>query len=228
MVSISIKEASIKTLGVAIKILTINSKQVTLAVFRQLMESPLIAPESAELNGIVWGRVNYFWGPCRPNHLHIVWQKEEGLFRDCTYSHSNYLVAQDWRSSIEGKLFDFMVLRSLQGWRPRNHPTYGEYQGNRQWEVSGKIFTVNCHIDCTTLWEYDSKIAPKWAKERYSVSVKNLTKYLSDREIPIDMDGTLFWSRHIQSEVDAMIRWEAKWKESYQIAADSEQLFIAV
>jgi hypothetical protein len=35
---------------------------------------------------VPWGKVNYFWGDFNPDHLHIVWQKDEELRRDCVYA----------------------------------------------------------------------------------------------------------------------------------------------
>jgi hypothetical protein len=29
------------------------------------------------------GKVNYFWGGCEPNHLHIVWQRGDELRQSC-------------------------------------------------------------------------------------------------------------------------------------------------
>jgi hypothetical protein len=71
---VTTREASVKTAAISIKAMTINNKQVTLSVFRQLKEEPLIDLDKMELRGEVWGHVNYFWGDCKPNHLHVVWQ----------------------------------------------------------------------------------------------------------------------------------------------------------
>lgn len=49
-----ILNAEIKTAVVEIKTLTVSSKQVTLAVFRQLMEEPLVNDDGT-LNGTPWG-----------------------------------------------------------------------------------------------------------------------------------------------------------------------------
>uniref|UniRef100_UPI00056CBB60 hypothetical protein n=1 Tax=Streptomyces exfoliatus TaxID=1905 RepID=UPI00056CBB60 len=52
------QNATITTATVEVKTLTISGKQVTLAVFRQLREQPLIAQDGT-LNGEPWGIVNY-------------------------------------------------------------------------------------------------------------------------------------------------------------------------
>ena len=76
------QNASITTVAVEVKALTIGSKQVTLSVFRQLQEEPLIAHDGT-LNGVPWGHVNYHPDKCGddPEHLHIVWQKDDRLRR---------------------------------------------------------------------------------------------------------------------------------------------------
>jgi hypothetical protein len=83
---IAAQQATIKTTSVEIKALTINGKQVTLAVFRQLDQLPLLDYDNQNLNGLVWGRINYCPDvKCKSlssKHIHIVWQKDSQLFRD--------------------------------------------------------------------------------------------------------------------------------------------------
>ena len=82
---LTIHNAEIKTAGVEIKTLTIEGKQVTLAVFRQLEIKPLIDKETGKLNGMPWGRVNYHPDGCKDtfkDHYHIIWQSGTELFRD--------------------------------------------------------------------------------------------------------------------------------------------------
>src|SRR5258706_13888217 len=82
---LNIHNAKLKTASVEIKTLTIEGKQVTLAVFRQLEIKPLINKEKGFLNGIPWGRVNYHPDGCKDtfkDHYHIIWQAGTELFRD--------------------------------------------------------------------------------------------------------------------------------------------------
>lgn len=75
--------ATITTAAIQIRTLTIGRKQVTLAVFRQLREKPLIA-EDGTLNGVPWGIVNYHPDKCGDDysdHWHIVWQHGSELRR---------------------------------------------------------------------------------------------------------------------------------------------------
>lgn len=79
---LTVHNAQISTATVEIKTLTITGKQVTLAVFRQLVEEPLIADDGT-LNGVPWGRVNYHPDKCADaaEHWHVVWQKGAELRR---------------------------------------------------------------------------------------------------------------------------------------------------
>lgn len=79
---LTVQNAEIKTAAVEIRTLTISGKQVTLAVFRQLREEPLIAEDGA-LNGDPWGIVNYHPDKCGDgdSHIHVVWQRGPELLR---------------------------------------------------------------------------------------------------------------------------------------------------
>ena len=85
---LTVHNAQIKTAAVEVKTLTISGKQVTLAVFRQLMEECLVDDETNALNGVPWGMVNYHpdkscdWR----THLHVVWQKGADLRRSTVYA----------------------------------------------------------------------------------------------------------------------------------------------
>lgn len=79
---LTVHNAQITTAAVEVKTLTISGKQVTLAVFRQLQEAELVAPD-ATLNGVPWGLVNYHPDKCSsgPPHVHVVWQQGTELRR---------------------------------------------------------------------------------------------------------------------------------------------------
>jgi len=83
---INLRDAQVSTATIEIRTLTVSNKQVTLAVFRQLVEEQLIAPEG-KLNGIPWGVVNYHPDKCAdyPAHIHVVWQRENELRRSRVY-----------------------------------------------------------------------------------------------------------------------------------------------
>jgi len=84
---ITTRDAIVKTATITIKTMSIGNKQVTLSGFRQLLQEPLLNPETAELRGVPWGWYNYYWGDCTNDHLHLVWQKGDELQRDCVFPH---------------------------------------------------------------------------------------------------------------------------------------------
>ncbi len=103
MPSISVKSAVLKAAQIEIKALSVNSKQMTLAVFRQLDHRDLIcsngdADTSPLLAGLPWGRVNYHPDKCGDDyeHLHLIWQLETFLYRSTVY-----------QDPIKSKLFNF-------------------------------------------------------------------------------------------------------------------------
>lgn len=71
--------AELRTASVSVRTLTIEGKQVTLAVFRQLIEEDIYDHEKEALNGVGWGHVNYllkdrpFDSP--PGTINLVWQR---------------------------------------------------------------------------------------------------------------------------------------------------------
>jgi hypothetical protein len=71
---------SIEPATVTINTLTINGKQVTLDVFRQLKEAALINHDGS-LAGSPWGLVNYHQKRCDKlkKHAHVVWQLDDQL-----------------------------------------------------------------------------------------------------------------------------------------------------
>ena len=78
------KSAQITTATVEIKAMTVNGKQVTLAVFRQLYNEPLYDPFTWEAAGAPWCRVNYHPDKCDRDtivHEHVIWQKGDELRR---------------------------------------------------------------------------------------------------------------------------------------------------
>jgi hypothetical protein len=72
----------ITTARVEIKTLTVSGKEMTIAVFRQLIEAPLIS-EDGSLNGTPWGTVSHHSGKCDKDapHWHVVWRLGDELRR---------------------------------------------------------------------------------------------------------------------------------------------------
>lgn len=82
MAILTVQNAEIKTATVEVKTLTISGKQVTLAVFRQLVDDDLI-DDAGHFRGPPWGTVNYHPDKCAVGreHVHVVWQSGTDLRR---------------------------------------------------------------------------------------------------------------------------------------------------
>jgi hypothetical protein len=80
--SIEIQQANLKTVSVNIQVLKVGAKQMTLSVFRQLDQGDVFNEWTGELEGAIWGRVNYQWSG-HEEHLHLVWQQGTNLRRAC-------------------------------------------------------------------------------------------------------------------------------------------------
>ena len=116
--AISVHKAEILTATVEVKTLRISGKQMTLSVFRQLLEESLHNTDDGSAKGTVWGRVNYYWGNCADgDHLHVVWQRDDALRRACVYSgvkHEAYLMPR--YIAVAGQM-----LEVVQGVVPMRH-----------------------------------------------------------------------------------------------------------
>jgi hypothetical protein len=89
---LTVQNAAITTASVEIKTLTVSGKQVTLAVFRQLLEQPLVR-EDGTLAGQPWGIVNYHPDKCAGSpvrHWHVVWQEGSELRRSGETAHADF------------------------------------------------------------------------------------------------------------------------------------------
>ncbi len=76
------EDVSLKTLQVQIEALTINGKQVTLSMFRQIPARQLEHNQSEKkIMGTLWGHVNYHWGKQSTDNLHVLWQEGDRLYR---------------------------------------------------------------------------------------------------------------------------------------------------
>lgn len=79
---IDVKTANLQTAAISIRTLQVNDKQMTLAVFRQLVERDAL-DEIGRLTGQVWGWVNYHPDKCDGDkpHWHYIWQDGDMLVR---------------------------------------------------------------------------------------------------------------------------------------------------
>lgn len=120
--AINVEQAEIRTATVTVRALTIDRRQVTLAVFRQLREEPVVDQDTGEFHGLPWGTVNYCppRGGCYGEHLHVVWQSGDELRRATQYAPAKTFSHDLWRWSARG---DWLLLALDEGWRPKTWDT---------------------------------------------------------------------------------------------------------
>lgn len=120
---LTVHNAQLSTATVQVRTLTISGKQVTLAVFRQLKDEPIISGKGT-LNGIPWGTVNYHPDRCgdQPDHWHVVWQKGDELRRCSVEKRQPLFVAKGWdvrlycEKDVKDNLFDMSAEDLLNGY----------------------------------------------------------------------------------------------------------------
>jgi hypothetical protein len=85
--ALPLDEAAVQERQVSIKVLTLGTKQVTQALYRQLVEDDLIDESTGTLNGTVWGWVNLHID-CHVEilHLHAIWEENGQLKRSTVFA----------------------------------------------------------------------------------------------------------------------------------------------
>jgi hypothetical protein len=86
------REVTIQTVDITIQAMRIGPKQVTLALFRQLIRDDDFD------TGIPWGWVHYHWDGCgmmwqtwnRGEAMHVVWQDGDNLRRAVVHQDRHY------------------------------------------------------------------------------------------------------------------------------------------
>src|SRR5579872_4526950 len=81
---LSPENTSVQERAVSIKVLTVGSKQVTQALYRQLIEEELVDWEGhIDEDANIWGRVNVCTRECKGlgKHFHVVYEKHGELRR---------------------------------------------------------------------------------------------------------------------------------------------------
>jgi hypothetical protein len=213
---ITTHEATITTASIEIKTLTVRSKQVTLAVFRQLHNKALIDERSGHLLGVPWGTVHYFWGECKEDaHLHVVWQEGLELRRCCLSAHPT---SRYWFQAIQGCGSIYLHVRLAEGWRP-NDTEMDRYHYLP--EATRHAVIVKLTVDDYPL---HVPLGSFGRATRYGTVEFDQAKIHAN--VPPD-DGADAYAA-IQGAVAQWRAFEARWREHYHAILGLDQLFIAV
>ena len=87
-----VKEPTVKTTTVSVKNVMIGKRQLTLRVFKQIIDESIFGNEPNELKGEAWGFVNYLVDGYNNQYKHILWVNENGDLRRC-YVHRNFMIS---------------------------------------------------------------------------------------------------------------------------------------
>lgn len=216
---------TIQTLSVTVHALRIGPKQVTQSVFRQLPERRVWDPLTGKLQGTPWGRVNYYWGDCSNNHLHVVWDDDEQLFRDCVYHPEHTKPEGVWRLEdtirqeeewlARGALFVVALQVWLRGWTLEASTT--PKRVTVQWP-SGVRTTITAPTD-TRGSQYALHNALYYALEERTERSAGHRQYVSEQSNAVSKPPGEGWQEHLPHQnYTPLHHWTR-----YRLETDSEQ-----
>lgn len=157
--TIDVNHVEIHTASVELKMITVNQRQMTLSVFRQIPAKKLIDGETFKLNGVPWGWVNYFWPDIKVPHdasqkIQVVWQKDQTLFRSVITPTPRREQYEQWGRFVPivireaSNRYDSVVTQCLQDWAKKHgnppHWKLPEREGpspeeEEAWEEWGRL-----------------------------------------------------------------------------------------
>lgn len=229
--------AIVKTATVQINAITIDGRQVTQALFRQLLEEPLIGQDGI-LAGTPWGFVNHHPDGCgtkTPKHRHVVWQRGDELLRARVYVEPDFdkvnrTISNGRRSEqatatvLTGRPADLLLSAMIARWlhspdavdRVWTHVTWEKTSGIRVKAAASELAIAADEA-------YD-----ELRQGRTAARERNLAKSLSALDAELEMAGTI---KYLQAGVDAMVADELARRERWRTALkglwELDQLFIA-
>lgn len=236
---ITAQEATIKTASIEVKVLTLNGKQMTLSVFRQLKDERLVNDETVELVGQPWGWVNYH-PDCHTEreHLHVVWQQGQWLRRALVFR-------QPWLDDItepekhitlvdtlQDGYLHYLVARTSAGWRPEQKeiPLKPMPDGVK-WpcytaRIQGRLLRIFINPDLASLLR-QIWINSDLATHIVQPAKAQLLEYLSSRW-PASPGPEQTIDELLLPAVQKLEMYEQRWEQLYTELEALDQLFIAV
>lgn len=220
---ITTSDVAIKQVEVSIKVLKIGNKQVTQAVFKQLLEEPLIHPDTGELQGNAWGRVNYHVGCEQENeHLHVVWQKGDELRRAKVYKNVHSDLDRKLLREMDAFVKAFIIARILEGWTPETTTGPGMPALPSRYTFDLLGWTVTAYLEqdiCNAWWYYASGQVQIAHKDKLEARLASLNVPCDSYKIAREYWFPLAEKRSVLANA---------WQQSYDHLQLLEQLFIAV
>ena len=183
---ISIDHAEIKTAGVELKVIKIDRKQMTLAVFRQIPYYSIIGDSNYTLRGTPWGTVNYYWGDQPDDGIHVLWQHKNEL-RRCIIRRMRVIPAKQIAALIDSPI-DSNIEKDADG-LIKIYPSYTELKHLDGFSDFNKM-AFN-RFDHSVLFKKNRPILPGYPKlyeslaDSYSVPYKDRAKREKNHEVQL-------------------------------------------
>lgn len=99
--AITALNSAISTVSVSVNVLMIERKQVTLAVFRQIIEEEIFDWSAMALRGVAWGYVRYLIDVGHEEAINLVWQRRNELRRCIVRRRVHDIYKQEFREALE-------------------------------------------------------------------------------------------------------------------------------
>jgi hypothetical protein len=239
-------DASIQERQVTVRVLTIGAKQVTQALYRQLVEEHAINQVTGELKGAIWGWVNLHDKDCGDGvHRHVIWEGNGQLKRSETKSSHKTGQWQMLQKDLHRRVAIYMGLVALDD---KNFP--GQKSKEKVFlTVKGRNVVVDVpyavqHHWRDIEWMEKNRDTPEPCPPGYS-SLKmyeqhrnefkkgGLYEIFRNHSLSMEMDLSEYTSHHqvyqemekLASELNLL---EENYTKSYKAIEDAGQLFIAV
>lgn len=240
--TITVRQAQLDTVQVDVHAIRVGRKQMTQAVFRQLLPEHPFDFEKEELRGDLWGTVNYFWKGCdedrgyETSHLHLVWQRDNELRRCCVYEpgycHERSIALNNAKQPITDLLTISFLRRVLQNPDSITEEMWSVHRN--QWSLAGWHCTIGINTATKVGYVLEAVEAPPendaarrdLEKDKADIAREMIRLEGKFEDKPIADDGQIaLLIKKCGSKIKSI---EDSYGVFYDIVCDLPQLFIAV
>ncbi len=224
-----------KSLPLEIKILWVNGHPLRRALFRQILQEPLIETHSLQFRGTPVGLVNDHYG-CRlkDQHLHVLWLRD----RQPRLALVTQRLPEDNPCLVELTYWTWAhtLGESLKGWYPDQVPAKGgkmaRWTGDYKVDVSvpdDLIELWECHrerkklTDSAYARDQDRRLQVDRRRRNLKESIRVLLE--TDTWKGITTDDSARRLDHIMGRLDEAV---AAWHKQYNVLSRLDQIFIEI
>jgi hypothetical protein len=207
---VDIEDVNLKTLSVEIKALAVSGKQMTLSVFRQLPNEPILN-DNIDLRGTAWGHVNYFWKE-NEGDLHLVWQINDKLCRSPIKKREIYQYQEKLRDLSRERKGLADAIKDVKEHLPKTITTWTNHICNEREPIDDDKINMTFYNETAF-----------WIKEKSPYTFGFLRKFIASGE-----DRLLEMKKEIEQEHASSIDRHKKYMAHFNSFAQLPQLFIAM